>query len=69
MAIDKSKSIMEILQELPEAGKVLARYGMGCVACMGSATESLENGAMMHEVDLDKMLEELEELAKKKNLQ
>ncbi|MBM7867024.1 DUF1858 domain-containing protein [Heliomicrobium gestii] len=62
--ITKDMSLMALLQEYPEAGEILARHGMGCLGCMGSATETIEGGARMHDINLRVLLAELQRLEK-----
>ena len=53
---------MEALQADPRARDVFAAHGMGCVGCMGVGLESVENGAKMHGVDPETVVEELNRL-------
>ncbi len=55
----KEMRIFEALQIHPGAKDVLARYGMNCLFCMGATMESLESGAKMHAINLEKLLAEL----------
>lgn len=59
MAITRDMLIGEILREKPESVETLLRFGMGCIGCPSSQMESLEQAAMVHGVDLEKLLEEL----------
>ncbi len=59
MAITKDMLIGEILREKPEAAEALLRFGMGCIGCPSSQMESLEQAAMVHGIDLEKLLAEL----------
>ncbi len=59
MAITRDMLIGEILREKPESVETLLRFGMGCVGCPSSQMESLEQAAMVHGIDLEKLLEEL----------
>jgi len=34
---------------------------MGCIGCMGATTETIENGAKMHDIDVDALIKELNE--------
>lgn len=43
----------------PEVLKVLAKYQLGCVGCMGAQNESLEKGAIAHGLDVDELLQDL----------
>jgi len=35
---------------------------MSCIGCMGSTTETIETGASMHDIDVEILLKELNEL-------
>ena len=59
MSINKDMLIGELLREKPEAAEILMRFGMGCIGCPSSQMESLEQAAMVHGIDLQKLLEEL----------
>ncbi|WIV12301.1 DUF1858 domain-containing protein [Proteiniborus sp. MB09-C3] len=59
MAITKDMLIGEILKEKPESVEALLRFGMGCIGCPSSQMESLEQAAMVHGIDLEKLLAEL----------
>lgn len=59
MTITRDMLIGEILREKPESVETLLRFGMGCIGCPSSQMESLEQAAMVHGIDLEKLLEEL----------
>ncbi|MBO8126768.1 MAG: DUF1858 domain-containing protein [Firmicutes bacterium] len=58
--------IFEVLQKHSAAREVLAKYGMGCLGCMGATMESLESGAKMHGINLDALLADLNRLLEEK---
>jgi hybrid cluster-associated redox disulfide protein len=58
----KQMSILEALESHPEARQVFERYGMGCSLCIGAQLESIESGAIMHAVDPDEVVAELNTL-------
>ncbi len=60
--LNKSTPIIEALKSHPEAKRIFAKHGMGCIGCMGSLTETIENGAKMHDIDVEALLEELNDL-------
>lgn len=62
MKVTKETVIGEVLRAHPEAIKVLMKYDMGCVACMGATNESIEQGAAMHGIDPEPIVKELNEL-------
>jgi hybrid cluster-associated redox disulfide protein len=55
-------SILEALDAHPDARDVFARWGMGCSLCIGAQLESIESGAIMHAVDPEAVLAELNRL-------
>ncbi len=60
--VNKSTPIIEALRSHPEARRIFAKHGMGCIGCMGSLTETIENGAKMHDIDIEALLAELNAL-------
>lgn len=59
MEITKDTLISKILREYPRCIEVLDRYGMPCPKCMGASTDTVEDGAIMHGLDLNFLLKEL----------
>ena len=59
----KEMSILEALELHPQARKVFEVHGMTCCLCMGAVSESIEAGAIMHAVDPDTVVDELNGLA------
>jgi hybrid cluster-associated redox disulfide protein len=53
---------MDALRSHQKAREIFSKHGMGCTACMGAATETIENGAKLHDIDVDALLQELNEL-------
>jgi hybrid cluster-associated redox disulfide protein len=59
-AIDKDMNIGEVLEKYPEARKVFQKhFGEGCFNCPGSRQESIQFGALMHNKDVNAILEDL----------
>ena len=55
--------IGDVIAAHPEAEKIVEKYlGDGCFTCPGMRMESISFGAMMHNVDADAMIKELNEL-------
>lgn len=59
MKINKDMTIGEIVRTYPESAGVLMSFGMGCVGCPSAQAETLEQAAMVHGMDLNQLLEEL----------
>jgi hybrid cluster-associated redox disulfide protein len=62
MRFSKDMSIEDALMAHPKAVDILMKYGMGCSGCMVSSVESIENGAYMHNVDVEELISELNRL-------
>ncbi|MDP3027282.1 MAG: DUF1858 domain-containing protein [Nanoarchaeota archaeon] len=63
--ITKKMSFSEILEKFPEAAETLFESGMHCCGCPMSANESLEQGAIAHGINPDKLIEKLNKIGKK----
>ncbi|MFY9283898.1 MAG: DUF1858 domain-containing protein [Miniphocaeibacter sp.] len=59
MEITKDMLIGDIIRTYPDAIEVLLQNGMSCIGCPGSQMESLEEAAMVHGLDIEKLLSEL----------
>jgi len=57
--ITPEMTIADVVQVNPGAAAVLADYGMACVMCMGAMAETLAEGAMMHNIDINELIEKL----------
>ncbi|MHB8170034.1 MAG: DUF1858 domain-containing protein [Thermincolia bacterium] len=62
--ITKEMSIFEALTKHPEARGVFKKHNMHCLDCMGATAETIEEGARMHGINLEALLNELNELLK-----
>jgi hybrid cluster-associated redox disulfide protein len=58
----KEMTIMEAIQADPRARDVFTSYGLECPVCVGVSMESIEDGALMHAVDVDAILADLNKL-------
>ena len=63
MKITKDMNIVEIVQRYPDTAMVFMYAGMGCFGCHVAQFESIEEGALAHGVDPDKLVEALNEIA------
>ena len=62
--ITKEMGITDIVTNYPQTAGVFMRYGMGCIGCMASRFENLEQGALAHGIDVDVLLKDLNEVIK-----
>ncbi len=59
--VKKDMTIMQIMQEVPDAIPVLLSAGMHCIGCPASQGETLEEAAMVHGIDIDDLMHYIEE--------
>jgi len=60
---NKDMVIGDILEANPAAIKIIEKYfGQGCFTCPGMKMESISFGAMMHNMDPEAIVKELNEL-------
>ncbi len=60
IVITKKSMIGDIFTKYPETEPVFMKYfGSGCFSCPGSKTEDIAFGAMMHNIEPEKIIEEL----------
>ena len=58
MPITRDMSILKVILKHPCTERVFAAHGMACATCM-AADETVETGAQMHSVDVQRLLSEL----------
>ena len=63
MQITKDMSIMEVVQRYPDTMMVFMYAGMGCFGCHAAQFENIEEGALVHGIDPDKLVAALNEIA------
>ena len=59
MAITKDMGIMEVIRQYPDTVEVFMNAGMGCIGCAAAHFENIEQAAMVHGLDLDALMEDL----------
>jgi hybrid cluster-associated redox disulfide protein len=57
--ISKDMTIGEIVRNFPHSIEILMSFGMGCVGCPSAQSETLAEAAMVHGMDIEKLLEAL----------
>ncbi len=57
--ITRDMLIGEIIQAKPESINTLLMAGMGCIACPSSLYETLEEACMVHGMDCEYLLDQL----------
>ena len=59
MKATKDMTIGELLMINRGAGQILMRNGMHCVGCPSAAGETLEEASMVHGMDINKLLSDI----------
>jgi len=63
--IERKTVIEEVLAKYPETLKVFEEFGLGCAGCKAALFENIEQGAQVHGVDVDKLIEGLVQTVRK----
>jgi hybrid cluster-associated redox disulfide protein len=56
---NKNMSITEVVQKFPKTVEVFLKYGMHCLGCMAARFENVEQGALAHGINVDKLMQDL----------
>ncbi len=59
MTITKDDKIEDVVERYPETMMVFMKHGLHCVGCHVSAFESIEEGAMVHGINVDALVDDL----------
>lgn len=59
MKFSKDTKIGEIIEKAPEKVDILMEIGMHCIGCPASQEETLEEACMIHGIDVNDVVEEL----------
>jgi len=63
VTVTKDSTIGQVIKDVPGARAVIEKYfGNGCFTCQGINVESIAFGSMMHNMDADKIVKEINEL-------
>ena len=57
--INANTQIGELLREFREAAQILHEMGMHCPGCPSAQHETLEEACMIHDMDIDSLIEDL----------
>lgn len=60
--ITKDTIIGDVLRIAPDAAELFMSIGMHCLHCPASRGETIEEACMVHDVDVDTLLDELESI-------
>ena len=57
--VEKTTTIGEVVNTHPEVAPILMEIGMHCLGCPSSQMETIEEAAMVHGVDPDGLVEDI----------
>ena len=57
--IYKHMSIDDVVKTYPETVAIFERHGLGCVGCQAALFENIEQGAEIHGIDVNTLVEDL----------
>jgi hybrid cluster-associated redox disulfide protein len=60
--ITKDMTFAQVMGMHQDVIKVLAKYNLGCIGCMGAQAESLEQGCSAHGLNVDDVVKDLNAL-------
>ncbi len=66
--ITKEMTFSEIVEKAPESIEILFNNGMHCIGCGMAGMETLEQGALAHGLDPEKLVVEINKKISKKNI-
>jgi len=61
--IIKEMTIREVIKKYPKTIFVFMDYGLHCVGCPMAQGESIEAAVKLHQIDLEKLLKDLNKIA------
>lgn len=64
--ITKDMLLGEVANKYPKAIEVFLKHGLPCASCGVAFSETIEEGAMMHGIDVISLLKDLNKVASKK---
>ena len=59
MRITKDMTIEEVVQQFPETIQVFSQHGVGCLGCSAAQYDNIEQGAAIHGLDTEQLLQDL----------
>ena len=60
--VTKDMTFAAVMRMHPDVVKVLGKYNLGCIGCMGAQNESLEQGCAAHGISVDEILTDINAL-------
>ena len=64
--ITEDMTIREVIDNYPEATMVFMKYNIGCIGCIAASFEKVKDIATVHQIDLKKLVQDLNAAVQKK---
>lgn len=64
--ITKDMSIGKVVMDHPEVVQVFMNHGLHCIGCAAAHFENIAQGCEAHGIDVDKLVDDLNKVVKKK---
>lgn len=61
-AVNKQMSIAEVVMKWPETAGTFMESGLHCFGCAAARFETIEQGALAHGIDPDKLIDKINEV-------
>ena len=59
MTITRKMKINDVVQKYPQTVRVFLAHGLMCIGCAAARFEDIEQGALAHGIEVDKLIEDL----------
>jgi len=59
VTITKKMKINDVVQKYPQTVRVFLAHGLMCIGCAAARFEDIEQGALAHGIEVDKLIEDL----------
>jgi hybrid cluster-associated redox disulfide protein len=63
--ITENMNIKEVIDKHPEVISVFQKYNMGCIGCIAASFEKLSDIAVVHGIDVKKLVKDLNDAMEK----
>lgn len=57
--VTRNMTVMEVLKQDKESAYVFMNHGLHCLGCPGATSESIGDAALVHGIDANKLIDDL----------
>jgi len=61
MTVDKTMTIRQVLDMAPGTARIMMSFGLHCLGCPHATAESLEEAGMVHGINVEEMIHQINE--------